>query len=266
MISRDALLERLGRLLRDSSGALFAFDGDGTLWTGDVGEDIFHAALREGLLKEAAQPALAREARAHGVDADGTSSEIASRLFAAYLRGKYPERDTCAMMTWCYAGLERGELTEFTRLTLGRLAFESRLHPEIAPILDFARASGVRVLVVSASPQPIVEQAVAFWGIPAESVAASRAELEGTLLLDRLAAPVPYAEAKPPALRGLSPEGDLIASFGDNAFDVELLCAARLGVAVRPKPALCARLLDFPEIVVLDHASPGPAHAGTSLP
>jgi phosphoserine phosphatase len=68
----------------------------------------------------------------------------------------------------------------------------------------------------------------------------------------RLASPVPYAETKPVALRALMGEGELLASFGDNVFDIELLRAARMGVAVRPKPALRVRLAELSGVVVLE--------------
>jgi phosphoserine phosphatase len=42
-----------------------------------------------------------------------------------------------------------------------------------------------------------------------------------------------------------------LASFGDNVFDVEMLCAARLGVAVNPRPELRMRLVELPGVVVL---------------
>jgi len=126
------------------------------------------------------------------------------------------------------------------------------LYSELAPILRFAREAGVRVAVVSASPLPIVREAVRAWGIDGEAVAASRPALASDVILDHLAAPVPYAETKPPAVKALAPNHELLASFGDNVFDIELLRAAKVGVAIRPKPALRTRLAELPSIVLLE--------------
>lgn len=251
-IDERSLLLRLAELVPSAERGLFAFDGDGTLWSGDVGEDVFHHAVTRGLLREAAAEALAREAAAYQIESGGSASELAARLFAAYLAGAYPEREACAMMTWCYAGFSQSELVELARHAFAETDLADRLHRELEPILGFARETGLRVVVVSASPQLIVEEAATLWGVSASDVTASRAAFEGETIAARLASPVPYAEGKPLALRALAPDRELIASFGDNVFDIEMLRAARLGVAVRPKPALRVRLPELSGVVVLE--------------
>jgi phosphatidylglycerophosphatase C len=246
------LIERLRPLVRGSAAGLFAFDADGTLWSGDVGDDVFHAAVGAGLLREAARPALMREASAHDLDTAGGASELAARIHAAYLAGRYPERSAYAMMAWCYAGFSRPELTALACATFERTGLAERLHGELEPILRFAREASVRIVIVSASPHAIVCEGARLWGIEAEAVAAARPALDGETILDHLVSPVPYAEGKLLALRELSPEGELIASFGDSVFDIELLRAAQVGVAVRPKPALRARLPELAGIALLD--------------
>jgi phosphatidylglycerophosphatase C len=249
---RQALIDRLRPLVeRAAPGALFAFDADGTLWSGDVGEDVFHEAVGRGLLREAARAALAREATAYDLDSAGGASEIAARLYTAHLAGIYPEREVYAMMAWCYAGFSTSELLALSRVAFERTGLAGRLHRELEPIFQFAREAGVRSVIVSASPFAIVCEAARLWGIEADAVTATRPALDGDLILDHLASAVPYAEVKPLALRELSPAGELIASFGDSAFDIDLLLAAELGVAVRPKPALRARLVDLPAILSL---------------
>lgn len=251
IVTSRELVGQLEALVASSSNGVFAFDGDGTLWSGDVGEDVFHALVTGGLVREAAHPALEREARAHALDASGTPSEIAERLFAAYLAGKYPERDACAMMTWCYAGFRLSELDELTRRVFEQRGLARRLHRELEPVFELALRRSLRIAVVSASPLAIVQRAAAEWGLSADVVAASTPALSGELILDHLHTPVPYAEVKPRALRALFPEHELIAGFGDNVFDIDLFRAARLAVVVRPKPALRARLSELPSAVLL---------------
>lgn len=251
-ISSQALVELLRPLVKSAENAVFAFDADGTLWSGDVGEDVFHAALDGGLLRQHAQPALAREAAAHDLDPSGSAGQIAARLYAAHLSGGYPERSAYAMMAWCYAGFSRAELAALVREAFERTRLAERLHAELEPIFELARAEGVRVVVVSASPWPVVSEAVRHWRLAADAVIAARQRLDGELILDQLDGTVPYAEAKPEALRRLVPNADLVASFGDSVFDLELLQAAEVGVAVRPKPALSERLSGLGGLHVLE--------------
>jgi phosphoserine phosphatase len=250
-VTPEELVERLRAAANGSTEMLLAFDGDGTLWSGDVGEDVFHEAVHGGLLREAAREALAQEAASHAVDASGSPSEIAARLFAAYLRGEYAERRACAMMSFCYAGFTLTELGELVRRTFAKVSLEARLQRELAPIFEFARELGLRTVVVSASPQPIVEEASTLWGIASTDVFACRTETDGGRILPRLAAAVPYAEDKPGALRAAAPNRELLASFGDNVFDMELLRASKIAVAVRPKPALRSRLHTLPGVLIL---------------
>lgn len=250
-LSARELVARLEALHAESEAAVLAFDGDGTLWSGDVGEDVFHYFTSHGLLRDEAGAALAREATSYGLDARGTPTELARRLFQAYLAEIYPERAVCAMMSWCYAGYTPAELAAHVRAALEAARLSERLHHELEPVFDFARARGVRAVVISASPTPVVEDATRLWRIAAGDIAACTAAIEGGRLAPKLAAPVPYAEDKPKALAALAGDRRLLASFGDNVFDVELLRAARLAVAVRPKPALRVRLGEVPGIVVL---------------
>jgi phosphoserine phosphatase len=257
MVSASRLLETLRPLAAATTTGLFAFDADGTLWSGDVGDDVFHWATKNELLRKEALDALAREARAHAIDASGNPSAVAVRLFGAYVAGTYPERSAYALMTWCYAGFTVAELRALAREAFEQTELVRRLHGELAPILSFARDAGIRVAVVSASPLPIVREAVRLWDLAEDKVIACAPALDSETILDHLAAPVPYAEAKPRALRAVFPTAELLASFGDNVFDIELLVSARVGVAVRPKPALRARLAELSGIVCLEpHDSP----------
>lgn len=250
--SRDLAQARLRGLLMDVQDGVLAFDGDGTLWSGDVGEDVFHMAVKHQALREEARPELARVAELHGIAAQGSANEIARRLFDAYLSGTYPEREVCAMMSWCYAGWSVPELRAFTQDVFAGTHLRGRIYLGLDFAFELAREHGVRTLVVSASPQVVVEEAAAEWGVAPEDVIACRAAVDGERILPSLEAPVPYAAEKPAALSRATGGRHLLASFGDNVFDIELLRAARLAVAVRPKPGLRARLSELPGIVVLE--------------
>lgn len=245
-LAPERLVEELTAMLGDGdpARAVLAFDGDGTLWSGDVGEDLFHAALREAFLLEHAEPALVAEAERYELPLRGArgANAVAATLFEAYLAGRYPERETCAMMTWCYAGHELRAVEAFARTVVEAVGLPARLHPELTPILEFSDRVGLRRVLVSASPRMIVEPAGALRGFaPGDIAAATPARADGGVL-PRLCAPVPYAEDKLSAGRELFGDARWLAAFGDNVFDIEMLTTAELGVAVRPKPRLEAEL------------------------
>lgn len=246
-IASDKLTAELSEQLGDAdpSGVVMAFDGDGTLWSGDVGEDLFRAAVRDDFLLEAALPALREEAERFRIpiaDTNADANAVARELMAAYLAGQYPERETCGMMTWCYAGRTLAEVEALATSVLEEEALASRLHDELAPIVAWANAHGVRCVLISASPRAVVERAAAFWDFLPGDVAAATPAVEAGRVLPRLAAPVPYAEAKLSAGRGLFGEARWLAAFGDNVFDIDMLTEAELGIAVRPKPKLATEL------------------------
>jgi phosphatidylglycerophosphatase C len=244
-LAPERLVTELTALLGDADpkNVVMAFDGDGTLWTGDVGEDLFHAALRDAYLLDDARPALLAEAarfsiRLSEAEAQGDANAIARVLFTSYLAGDYPERETCAMMAWCYAGRALTEVEALARGVLADKDLEARLTPELASVIEWGRRHGVRLVLVSASPRPVVEAAGSAWGFGPADIAAATPAVSAGRVLPELASPVPYAEDKLTAGRALFGDARWLASFGDNVFDIDMLQAAELGVAVRPKPRL----------------------------
>ena len=245
-LAPERLIVELQALLEgsDPRNAVMAFDGDGTLWSGDVGEDLFRAAMREQLLLEDAREALLAEAERHGVQLGNSRdpNAIAGTLMAAYLAGKYPERETCAMMTWCYAGRRQVELEALAKSVLEEEDLESRLTPELASIVEFGRRAGMRLVLVSASPRVMVEAAGALWGFEPRDIEAATPAMAEQRVLPRMDGPVPYAETKLSAGRALFGDARWLAAFGDNVFDIDMLTTAEVGVAIRPKPRLASEV------------------------
>lgn len=246
------VVERILARHRPGEPAAIAFDGDGTLWAGDVGEDVFTYAVERGLLRDAGGPALEELARAHGIAPSDTPSRTARAMFDAYVAGKFPESTVCEMMTWCYAGYPLDELAGLVQEALHHARFSTRLRAELAHVLESVRAASIRTIVVSASPRPIVELAAHAWGFGSSDIAASTALVSDGVVQPRMAGLLPYGAQKCGAARALFGQARWLAAFGDNAFDVEMFHAAEIAVAVYPKPALRARLSELPGIVILD--------------
>jgi phosphoserine phosphatase len=247
----EDLVQRLRALHHDDGDAALVFDGDGTLWSGDVAEDVFHHAVQHDLLRGEALGALEKAARDHGIGSHGSASELAGRIFEAYRQGEFPERTVCEVMAWCFAGYTLGELADLSNEVLALARLDERLHRSLTPIFELARERNIRILIVSASPRFVVELAAARWNVPAVDIAASTPEVVRGRVLPALSGPIPYAETKVDHARELLGHSRWLASFGDSAFDLEMLGAAELAVAVAPKPSLLRRLDEVPGAVVL---------------
>lgn len=245
-----------GRILEAASapggaGGVVATDADGTLWTGDVGDDLFHAFLQHGQVREPALEALRREALDHALSDAGTGPEVARRLYEAYLGERFPEIRMCELMAWCFAGWTREEVDAFAQHAMERVNLPSRLHWEVLHLLEKARAAGIEVVLVSASPLAVVVAAGTRVGFDAGHVLAARSVYVGDVMQPDVERPIPYGAGKVQHLRARIGTRPLLAAFGDNAFDVDMLAEARVGVAVRPKPRLRARAADVPGLVEL---------------
>ncbi len=247
----DGILTLMQRAL-DESPLAVAFDADGTLWSGDVGEDTILAAIRHHALRREASSALSDLAARYGIGVNADPNRQAELLFDGYHRHQLPEVEACEMMAWAFAGWQEDELRQFVASALQEVGLERRRFRPLERAVDWARHSGLRTVVVSASPDFVIEVAAGPLGFRAEDIAACRPARRHGALLSTLESPLPYGEHKVGALRTLAPGHSLLAAFGDNSFDLPMLRAARVGVAVRPKPALRALLSSAPELVVLE--------------
>jgi len=254
VVSSAQLIAELERRSSSERPSALAFDADGTLWSGDVGDDVFRFAVERGLLREEARAELEFQAKSRGFEPFGDLNATAKHLFEAYLAGHYPEREMCELMTWCYAGYTLAELRDLVRAALHETKLAGRLHPELAPVLEFARRHSLRTIVVSASPRTTVELAASAWGFEPEDIAASTPLVSGGRVAAGMAGEVPYAAGKCVAGRALLGDRYWLGSFGDNVFDLEMLREAEVGVAVRPKPRLQARLAEVPGALLLAEA------------
>ncbi|CAN5808591.1 hypothetical protein BH09MYX1_BH09MYX1_06550 [soil metagenome] len=220
-----------------------AFDGDGTLWSGDVGEDFFHAFVREGDFRALATTALVHVARAHGLEvADPTDgAPVARQLFEAYEAGTFHDASICELIAWAPAGRNWAEYRAFFETRFPPAMIKSRLHEETVALVEGVRRLGVEVFLVSASPKPVVESAAAAAGIPADHVLAATPRVDASgMVQPSVNRPIPYGAGKVARLSERIGERPLVLACGDNAFDEQLLRHARIGCAVRPKPRLAA--------------------------
>jgi phosphoserine phosphatase len=229
---RTCSARSLADQIRSGEGVV-ACDADGTLWTGDVGEDFFFHVLEHEALLEPAIAGARAMARAHGIEAkDGRDTFDA--LYRAYRAHALPEELACELMAWCVAGRDRKSVREIARRVHRPGEMQGRLIPETQRVLEVAS----EVWIVSASPAPVVEAALESIGRdPSRSVALEVA-WENDVMKPEPIRPIPYAEGKVTNLRARIGARPILAALGDSAFDLPMLAAARFGIAVRPKRAL----------------------------
>jgi phosphatidylglycerophosphatase C len=255
--SAAEIIQRIAAAHEVHADGVVAFDGDGTLWSGDVGEDLFHALLAHKDFRPQAHAQMRAEARENGVAVDEAADalHLAERLYAEYLAGRFPEERICELMTWCCAEWTRAEVEAFSAQQLADGHLVPRLHREAIEVLEWAKSAGLDVFLVSASPRTIVEAAAKIVGIAPDHIAAATPIYEGDRMLAKVHRPIPYGPGKVAALREKIGQRALYAAFGDNAFDVALLGEAFIPVAVRPKPRLRAVAGQVKMLVEIAHES-----------
>jgi phosphatidylglycerophosphatase C len=249
--SADDVWARIEALSRAKPGGIVATDGDGTLWSGDVGEDLFHAFLDRADVLPPALEAFRREAREHDLSDEGSGDDVALRIYEAYVEGRFPEERVCEVMTWCFAGWTRARVQQFARDLLERVGLSARMHREVIHVLDRARAAGLETVLVSASPVAVVLEAGSHVGFDEAHIVAARPRFDADVMRAEVERPIPYGAGKVSRLRERIGDRPLYAAFGDNAFDVALLASAHVPVAVRPKPKLRERAHEVPGLVEL---------------
>jgi phosphoserine phosphatase len=248
----DEVLARIRERARAVPGGVVATDGDGTLWSGDVGDDFYEALLERRLIRARGFEAMTRAAREHGIDPGGDdASALGHRLWDAYRAGAYPEEPFYELMTWCFAGFSPDEAAALARDVLVAAKLADRLHAEVARVLGAVRSEGIDVFLVSASPRAIVEAAASYVGIDHANVIAATPRYDGAGMMPEVLRPIPYHAGKVARLRERTAGRVLYAAFGDNAFDAEMLASAEVPVAVRPKPKLRDRAAEVPGLVEL---------------
>lgn len=261
-----ALIRLLDPLVRRAERpCALVFDADGTLWSGDVGIDTFTDALAKGLLRDPAREALLAQVLEHGLGTEleerGESPEsldanaLGQHLQRAFEQGRYPERAATEMQVWAYAGWTEQELREHAREALNTRQHISQIHQPLVPVLIWAREAGVRTVIVSASPQVVVEEAARTLGFASSDIVAGRPKQGPSGYLPELASPLPYGPGKVRAGRLLLGSAtEWIAAFGDSGFDAEMLSQAKLAVGVRPRAELLERLPTLPNPVLFEGA------------
>jgi HAD superfamily phosphoserine phosphatase-like hydrolase len=251
-VTVDQVVRRIEAEVDGAAGGAIAFDGDGTLWSGDVGEDFFLGVLERAAIREPALAPLKKEAREGGLSDEGSGVEVARRIYEAYVAHRFDEERVCEIMTWICAGFAHAELAVLCTELVEQHGLGARLHEEVQAVVAWARGRGVTTYLVSASPACIVEAAAVVARVDVANVVAARPVFENDAMVARVSRPIPYGAGKVARLRERLGQARLYAAFGDNAFDVPMLREAKVAVAVRPKPRLQERAHEVPGLLRIE--------------
>jgi HAD superfamily phosphoserine phosphatase-like hydrolase len=194
-----------------------AFDCDGTLWSGDVGERFFDWELREGGIVSAAIDRPMRERH------------------AAYKRGEVDETTMCGEMVTMHKGVAEEKLMAAATRFFDQF-FVEQIFPEMRELVRRLQENGCEIWTVSSSNEWVIRAGMKHFGIPESRVLAAKVELDGGIATDRLIR-VPSGAGKPEALREVV-RREIDASFGNSRWDAEMLAMAKHPVAVNPNPDL----------------------------
>jgi HAD superfamily phosphoserine phosphatase-like hydrolase len=193
-----------------------AFDCDGTLWSGDAGENFFAWEIDKGVVS----PEVARAMRDR---------------YAEYKAGKVTEEDMCGEMVSMHNGL-----TETVMMTAARefmsSAFPGRIFPEMMELVGRLQQQGCEIWAVSSSNEWIIRAGLEQFGIDADRILAAKAQMNGELVSESLVR-VPSGPGKPKALREVV-NREIDAAFGNSRWDTEMLMMAKHAFAVNPNPDL----------------------------
>ena len=193
-----------------------AFDCDGTLWSGDAGENFFAWEIDKGVVS----PEVARAMRDR---------------YAEYKAGKVTEEDMCGEMVSMHNGL-----TETVMMTAARefmsSAFPGRIFPEMMELVGRLQQQGCEIWAVSSSNEWIIRAGLEQFGIDADRILAAKAEVNGEIVAETLVR-VPSGPGKPKALREVVNK-EIDAAFGNSRWDTEMLMMAKHAFAVNPNPDL----------------------------
>lgn len=199
-----------------------AFDCDGTLWSGDVGERFFDWELRTNY-----------------VFPDGPRREDFRRFwrerYAAYKRGEVDEVTMCGEMVTIHQGVSELQMVNAARRFFDEF-FLVQIFPEMCELIRRLQENGCDVWVVSSSNEWIIRAAMTHFGIPENHILAAKVEVEKGIATNRLIR-VPSGAGKPQALaEAINREIDV--AFGNSRWDTEMLAIAKHAFAVNPNPDL----------------------------
>lgn len=193
-----------------------AFDCDGTLWSGDVGEGFFSWEIREGVVSVE----VGRAMRAR---------------YTEYKSGGVPEDVMCGEMVTMHKGMPESQLLQVAADYFEKV-FPGKIFPEMQQLITELQQNGCDVWAVSSSNEWLIRAGMRHFGIPQDRILAATAAIENGIVTERIVR-MPSGPGKPKLLAEAG-QKRVDAAFGNSRWDIEMLTAAEHPFAVNPNPDL----------------------------
>lgn len=185
------------------------FDADGTLWRGDVGEDLLRYLGANALLPHAPPGVFAK------YDALHATTPVEAYGFAVQVM----------------QGVAEVELNRICESFFAQ-RFVGRVFPFVRPLFDVLRSSGVAVWICSASPRWVVEAGARSLGLEPTNVIGVDVDMRQGVLTDVLRLPVTAGPGKVTWLQRKKVSFGFAAGNGE--LDLDMLQAASHRLVVAP--------------------------------
>lgn len=243
----DAIVEALREAPAGFHRAV-ATDADGTLWSTDVGDELFlDLGERRDFRGLAGEKLRARAAAVLGEPPDDDHA-LAQAIMAKYRAGEVSIEAMCELQAEAVGDRTEEDLDALYTRVAERVA--ATVRPEVRVLLTTLFEQGYAVHVVSGSLGDAVAKCLVRAEIPFTSATGAVLAREGGRVLATCARAAPLFDGKVRALDGL---GAWPASLGlgDGGWDVTFLRDVHLPVLVHPKPALLEAMRAHPRAVVI---------------
>jgi phosphoserine phosphatase len=192
------------------------FDCDGTLWSGDSGQDFFYWEINRGLVPKDVADAMLRR-------------------YDEYLAGRVAEEPMCGEMVTMHAGLPEDEIKAAAREFFSSV-IAPRIFPEMQELAVELAQQDCEVWAVSSTNEWVVKEGARRFGIAPDHVLAACVASENGRATNRLL-DVPTDAGKATSIRKYIKK-TVDAVFGNTMHDAAMLELARHAFAINPTAEL----------------------------
>jgi len=190
----------IDKALDSGAEPIAAFDADGTLWSNDVGENLFHYQAKEGLL-----PDLPPNPWEYYLKVHEDKGPLAGFLWLAQIN----------------AGLSLQQVRKWAEEAIQ--VEKPLIFPEQQQIIEHLHKRGVVVYVVTASIKWAVEPAAKLYNIPFDQVIGVQTKVENGIITNQQEGHITYREGKLTALLAHTNNKSPFYCAGNSKGDATLL-------------------------------------------